>query len=83
VVPTSVNPRLELYGHGSYFPSLVEMMILVGTFSGFVLVYMIATKFFPIVSIWEIREGREKSVNEVSERVNSYLPDETAEQPAT
>jgi hypothetical protein len=40
-----------------------------------VLLYMIATKFIPIVSIWEIEEGRELSVTEVSERVASYLPD--------
>ena len=45
------------------------------TFSGFILVYMIATKFFPIVSIWEIQEGREKSIEEVTERVAAYLPD--------
>jgi len=76
VVPTSVNPRLELYQRGSYFPSLVEMMIMIGTFAGFIMVYMIATKFFPIISIWEIKEGKEISVDVVSERVASYLPDE-------
>jgi hypothetical protein len=32
------------------------------------------TKLFPIVSIWEIHEGRERSVEEVRERVQSYLP---------
>ena len=31
----------------------------------FILLYMIFTKVFPIVSIWEMREGREKSVAEV------------------
>ena len=46
-----------------------------GTLAGFILLYMVATKFFPIISIWEIQEGREKSVEEVSERVHSYLPD--------
>jgi hypothetical protein len=35
---------------------------------------MIATKFIPIVSIWEIEEGKEDSVREVAERVASYLP---------
>jgi hypothetical protein len=38
------------------------------------LLYMVATKFFPIVSIWEIKEGREQSVREVAERVGGYLP---------
>jgi hypothetical protein len=40
----------------------------------FILLYGVFTKFFPIVSIWEIREGREQSVNEVIKRVESYLP---------
>jgi hypothetical protein len=35
---------------------------------------MVATKFFPIISIWEMREGREQSVREVADRVAGYLP---------
>jgi hypothetical protein len=35
---------------------------------------MIFTKLFPIVSIWEVREGREKSMAEVQERIKTYLP---------
>jgi molybdopterin-containing oxidoreductase family membrane subunit len=77
VVPTSLHPRVEMAAL-HYLPSWVELSIMAGTLSGFVLVYMVATKFFPIVSIWEIQEGREKSVEEVSERVAAYLPDEVA-----
>ncbi len=75
VVPTSVHPRLEMPAAG-YWPSWVELSIMAATFSGFILVYMVATKFFPIISLWEIQEGREESVQEVSERVASYLPDD-------
>jgi molybdopterin-containing oxidoreductase family membrane subunit len=75
VVPTSQNPRIEMeLTH--YVPSWVELSIMAGTFAGFVLVYMMATKFFPIISLWEIQEGREQSVSEVSERVAGYLPDD-------
>jgi len=77
VVPTSLHPRLDA-AHVGYMPSWVELSIMAGTLSGFVLVYMVATKFFPIISIWETQEGREKSVEEVSERVASYLPDDIA-----
>jgi molybdopterin-containing oxidoreductase family membrane subunit len=75
VVPTSVHPRIEMASAG-YMPSWVELSIMAATFSGFILVYMVATKFFPIISLWEIQEGREEAVHEVSERVASYLPDE-------
>jgi molybdopterin-containing oxidoreductase family membrane subunit len=77
VVPTSLHPRGGM-ATLHYLPSWVELSIMAGTLSGFVLVYMVATKFFPIVSIWEIQEGREKSVEEVSERVAAYLPADVA-----
>jgi len=75
VVPTSVHPRIEMAA-AAYHPSWVELSIMAATFSGFILVYMVATKFFPIISLWEIQEGREEAVREVAERVASYLPDE-------
>jgi Ni/Fe-hydrogenase subunit HybB-like protein len=75
VVPTSVNPRWEIESIGRYLPSWIELSIMAATFSGFVLLYMLATKFIPIVSIWEIKEGREESVRAVGARVASYLPD--------
>lgn len=78
VVPTSQHPRMEM-SIAAYLPSGVELSIMAATFAGFILVYMIATKFFPIVSLWEIQEGRELSVKDVSERVASYLPDRVEE----
>ena len=70
-----MNPRWEIESIGHYLPSWVELSIMAATFSGFILLYMVATKFVPIVSIWEIKEGREQSVREVSNRVADYLPD--------
>jgi len=74
VVPTSVNSRLDLYPPGSYMPSWVELGVMAGTFSGFILLYMAASKFFPMVSIWELREGKESLVA-LSHRVADYLPE--------
>ena len=73
VVPTLVNPRLP-YERGMYHPTWVEAAITAGSFALFILLYVIFTKLFPIVSIWEIKEGREKGVAEVQERVKTYLP---------
>lgn len=73
VVPTLTNPRLPNEAV-IYSPTWVEWSILAGCLSFFVLLYMIFTKIFPIVSIWEVREGREKSVAEVQERIKTYLP---------
>jgi hypothetical protein len=38
------------------------------------MLYMFFTKIFPIVSIWEVQEGRERSFGEVRERLKTYLP---------
>jgi len=74
VAPTLANPRLG-YAPQTYLPSWVEVGETVGCFSLFILLYLVFTKFFPIVSIWEIQEGRTQGVEETVERVRSYLPD--------
>ena len=73
VVPTLTTPRLPNETI-LYSPTWVEWSILAGCVSFFILLYMIFTKVFPIVSIWEVREGREKSMTEVQERIKTYLP---------
>ncbi|MBI2457349.1 MAG: hypothetical protein HYV46_14575, partial [candidate division NC10 bacterium] len=73
VVPTLANPRLP-YARGLYFPTWVEWSITAGAFALFILLYMVFTKLFPIISIWEVREGRDLGIREAYERIESYLP---------
>jgi hypothetical protein len=56
----------------------VEWSILIGCLSLFTLLYTLFTKLFPIVPVWEVREGREKSIDQVGERIKSYLPETSA-----
>ena len=77
VVPTLINPRLAT-GTSFYHPTWVEALITLGCFAFFILLYALFTKVFPIVSIWEIREGREKALAEVEERIRTYLPGEVS-----
>jgi molybdopterin-containing oxidoreductase family membrane subunit len=72
VVPTLANPRLP-YARGFYAPTWVEVSITAGAVAFFMLLYMIFTKLFPIISIWEVREGRE-GLREAQERMVGYLP---------
>lgn len=78
VVPSLSQPRLPHSGSIVYSPTWVEWSILAGSFAAFMLLYVLFTKLFPIVSIWEVQEGREKSVAEVTERLKSYLPEAQA-----
>lgn len=59
VIPTLTRPRLP-YERGIYHPSWVEWSELAALFAGFTLLYVIFSKFFPVISIWEVTEGMEK-----------------------
>jgi molybdopterin-containing oxidoreductase family membrane subunit len=74
VVPSLANPRLP-YPTGVYIPTHTEWMLFIGGLSVFVLGYMIFARFFPVISIWEIEEGRHESSKIVTERIASYMPD--------
>jgi Ni/Fe-hydrogenase subunit HybB-like protein len=77
VVPSLANPRMEL-PIGIYVPTLVEWSLFAGGVAVFVLGFLVFSKFFPIVSIWEIEEGRKEGLKEIEERIHSYLPGVTA-----
>ncbi|MGE5700405.1 MAG: NrfD/PsrC family molybdoenzyme membrane anchor subunit [Deltaproteobacteria bacterium] len=77
VVPSLANPRLP-YPTGIYIPTHTEWMLFIGGISVFVLGYMTFARFFPVISIWEIEEGRKEGAKTVAERVSSYMPDSGA-----
>ena len=64
VVPTLASPFMPVYLPGGkplrYVPTWVEWSITAGAFSGFCMLYLLFAKVFPIVSIWEIEEGKEQ-----------------------
>ena len=74
VVPSLTVPYVD-YPYHPYWPSLTEISLFAAAISAFCLGFMIFAKFFPLVSIWEIEEGRRNSVRETSERIAAYLPD--------
>jgi len=78
VVPSLANPRLE-YPTGIYIPTLTEWTLFAGGVAVFILGFMLFAKYFPLISIWEIQEGRTSSIKEVAHRLQSYLPDEYPE----
>jgi molybdopterin-containing oxidoreductase family membrane subunit len=79
VVPSLANPRLE-YPTGIYSPTLTEWSLFAGGIAVFILGFVLFAKYFPLISIWEIQEGRESSIKEVAQRLHSYLPDEKDEE---
>lgn len=57
IVPPLGHPRLS-FQWGDYFPSFIELTILTGTLALALLLYSLAVKFVPVISIWEEKLGR-------------------------
>jgi molybdopterin-containing oxidoreductase family membrane subunit len=59
IIPSLVEPRLP-YARGAYAPTWVEWSMTAGLVSGFALAFVLFSKLFPVISIWEVeKEGEE------------------------
>jgi len=56
IVPTLAQPRLT-FNWGIYRPTWVEIALTAGTFGYFILLYSVFTRLFPIIAVWEYKEG--------------------------
>ena len=73
VVPTLMHPRLP-WPDGLYTPTLTEWGITAGCIAAFAFLYMLFAKFFPIVSMWEVKEGMEEAIPIVTAKFENYKP---------
>lgn len=72
VVPTLQTPFIPAQAAGitpHYFPSLVECTITVGAFAGFMLLFTLFSRIFPILSIWETAEDAEEAQEAAMPRI--------------
>jgi Ni/Fe-hydrogenase subunit HybB-like protein len=54
VAPTLGNPRM-IAASGVYAPTWVEISITAATFAGMIVLYLLFSKLFPIISVWEFK----------------------------
>jgi len=66
VIPTLAVPQMP-HAWGTYAPTWVELAITAGAFAGFILLYTLFSKIFPIVSEWELAEAQSKRANPTPE----------------
>lgn len=63
IIPSLSEPRLP-YARGAYTPTWVEWSMTAGLFAGFTLAFVLFSKFFPVISIWEMeKEEKGKAGN--------------------
>jgi len=61
IIPTLSEPRLP-YGRGAYMPSWVEWSMMAGLSAGFILAIVLFSKFFPVISIWEMEKEKKEKI---------------------
>ena len=59
IIIPSLQVPLMPFEFGAYTPTWVEWSITAAAFAGFVLIFTIAAKFIPLISIWEVAEEAE------------------------
>ena len=60
IIPSFIEPRLP-YVRGDYMPSWVEWSMTAGLAAGFTLAFVLFSKLFPVISIWETeKDERER-----------------------
>lgn len=69
VIPGLLQPYLPIqdvpYSWKHYTPSIVEMTIVAATFAALLLIVTLFSRIFPIISVWEVAEGRLEGKNEI------------------
>jgi len=58
VIPSMALPLMP-YEWGNYRPTWVEWSITAAAFAAFALLFVIFTRLFPVISVWEVEEGWE------------------------
>ena len=57
IVVPSLSHKYLPYAWGHYRPRPVEIMITISTFAAMTLLYVLFSKFVPVISVWELKVG--------------------------
>jgi len=69
VIPGQSHPYLPIqdvpHSWMHYSPSMIEMTIVAATFAATLLIVTLFSRFFPIISVWEVAEGKLEGKEEI------------------
>jgi Ni/Fe-hydrogenase subunit HybB-like protein len=57
IIVPSLSRKATSYSWGSYLPQWPELVIMAASFAAMALLYLLFSKFIPIISIWELKVG--------------------------
>jgi Ni/Fe-hydrogenase subunit HybB-like protein len=73
IVVPSLGHKYLPYSWGVYRPQPVEIMITISTFAAMSLLYVLFSKFVPIISIWEMKVGEQEPHETALQRTQRVL----------
>ena len=62
IIVPSLSRKSTSYSWGSYTPQWPEIVILCSSFAAMALLYLLFSKFIPIISIWELKVGQHPQI---------------------
>jgi len=62
IIVPSLSRKATSYSWGSYTPRWPEVVIMASTFAAMALLYLLFSKFVPIISIWELKVGEHPQI---------------------
>src|SRR5205807_7836329 len=68
IVVPSLGHKYLPYAWGTYRPRPVEIIITISPFAAMTLLYVLFSKFVPIISIWEMKVGDQEPIETAHER---------------
>jgi Ni/Fe-hydrogenase subunit HybB-like protein len=73
IVVPSLGHKYLPYAWGTYRPRPVEIIITISTFAAMTLLYVLFSKFVPIISIWELKVGEHAAPETAQERLEHVI----------
>jgi molybdopterin-containing oxidoreductase family membrane subunit len=58
IIPLTLGHQRNPFDWGIYNPTIIEVSIALGTLCLFIFLYLIASRFIPLVPVWEVQEGQ-------------------------
>ncbi|MBI2305109.1 MAG: polysulfide reductase NrfD [Chloroflexi bacterium] len=74
IVVPSLSRQFLPYPTGFYQATWVEWSLTAASFAVFVLLYVVFSRMFPIVSVWELKEGEEEAREKAEEAAKMLAP---------
>jgi molybdopterin-containing oxidoreductase family membrane subunit len=58
IIPLTLGHQRSPFDWGIYNPTIIEASIALGTLCLFIFLYLLASRFIPLVPVWEVQEGQ-------------------------